>query len=131
MSKITGQEPDHWHRQDENGRWRHCMRDPRQLGPKLTYWSGDEQAYAAHLDQHEFLDQQPQSNSDDDPLVRAVLDYLNNEITKLVKLRELAVVLRRELASGVTLEQATSAQELKTWLPHVMDANPAESETRR
>lgn len=120
MTKITEDEPGHWHCQDEHGDWRHAMPDPRRLGPKRTHWSPDEQAYAVHLDQHDFHATSPQPRHDDDPLVRATLDYINNKMAVLEGVRTMAVLLRQELASGVALEETRSAPTLKTWLAMVM-----------
>jgi hypothetical protein len=119
MSKIAGDEPQHWHRDDGNGRLRHNMPDPRKFGISPVHWSDDDKAYAAHLTRHEELAASLTALPDDDPFVRAVLNFAANEAAVVERVRALAVLLRSELAEGTPLKHAKSAFALAQMLPHL------------
>lgn len=91
MSKITGQEPEHWHNADGT----HRMRDPRrftlpqpipgtrEMAPGQTrvnicYGDPDLARYWDHLDEHDRLMASPERKTDDSPAMSALLDALEN-----------------------------------------------------
>ncbi|MER6605721.1 hypothetical protein ABT282_07345 [Streptomyces sp. NPDC000927] len=111
MSKITGNEPKHWH--DENGN--HRMPDPRRFakaqpvmsngkptremsaGPsKATICSGDPdvKAYWDHLDAHDRLKVAPGRRDEDSDKVKALFDKLEHTQRQSETLAELIEACR-------------------------------------
>lgn len=111
MSKITGNEPKHWH--DENGR--HCMPDPRRLAEPLPVIRGgvatgemstppskadichgdpDMRLYWDHLDAHDQQREIPTRRSDDSPEVSALFDVIDNSEQQIATCRRLIGEMR-------------------------------------
>jgi hypothetical protein len=91
MTRITGDEPSHWH--DETGR--HRMPDHRKTpGWKRSYGSADEKAYWDHLEAH---DDAPLHRMDDDPaVVVALFDHIEAMQRTIAKSRELITAYRQQ-----------------------------------
>lgn len=113
MSKITGNEPQHWH--DEKGR--HRMPDPRRLaepepimrGGKPTgemsvplsrrdicHGDPDQSLYWDHLDAHDREASDPQRRDDDPADIRALFDKIEYNEAQNAIMRELIATKRRQ-----------------------------------
>lgn len=129
MSRISDSDPEHWHATRDDGQVRHNMPDPRKTGSAAAHWSDDERAYATHLTIHEEQAANVMPLDTDHPLVRDVLQYCANEATVIEHVRELTLILRRELAEGTPLTDAQSMKALEQMLPRLFRSGQANSAT--
>lgn len=119
MTLITGAEPNHWHRR-EDGAVRHDMTDPRRYkGYPQRLWTKDERSYVQHLEAHEAAaaSSSLEPTNTDHELVRTYLGYIAEESGRLRVVRELTLVLRHELATGVSIDDSEAANALRALLP--------------
>lgn len=94
MSRLTGNEPRHWH----DSRGRHRMPDPRALEIKACYRDGDERAYRAHLEEHEALAEVPEPQPDDGPAIVSLFEHIQVLEQTIRKERQLIITLRLKAA---------------------------------
>lgn len=118
MTLITGAEPKHWHRR-EDGAVRHDVTDPRRYrGYPQRLWTKDERSYVQHLEAHEAAATSSlEPTNTDHELVRTYLGYIAEESGRLRVVRELTLVLRHELATGVSIDASEAANALRALLP--------------
>lgn len=115
MSKITGNEPKHWH--DEDGR--HRMPDPRRvyergkfLGERFdgelvqdtprSLWERDERAYAEHLEAHGIgvNDPRPEPLAEDSKFVKLLFAKIEKNERQNKIMREWIVAIREAERAG-------------------------------
>lgn len=120
MTKITGNEPDHWH--DESGR--HRMPDPRPgyergrfLGETFEgelvqdtprhLWDPDERAYAEHLETHGIGadDPRPERREDDHKFVKLLFLKIENNERQNKIMREWIVAMREAEQAGKSTKE--------------------------
>lgn len=91
MSKITGSEPAHWHKEDG----KHRMTDPRTIpGWPIQYMDNDERAYLAHLEAHESAASNPQRRQDDPAVISSLFDLIEANEGQNEKMRALIAAYR-------------------------------------
>jgi hypothetical protein len=98
MSRITGNEPKHWH--DPKGR--HRMSDPRDVysGAAARHHDRDEQLYARHLEVHEILATDPEPLRGDPPAVAALFAHIESLEAVIAKEKQLVIALRQQAAQA-------------------------------
>ena len=93
MTKITGEEPWHWH----NAEGRHNMTDPRTLpNYPRKFWDKDELAYVSHLNAHKDALGLPERQDDDPEVIRTLFTLIEANEQQNDKLRALISAFRME-----------------------------------
>lgn len=73
MSKLTGQEPEHWHNKDG----KHLMTDPRKIdGYKRYMGDADERGYWDHLDLHDLNASNPEPHPEDTAVITSLFEMV-------------------------------------------------------
>lgn len=97
MSVLPGDRPDRsrvYH--DKDGR--HLFPHPSTYESRKSHWSAVERRYAAHLDRHKELVENPEPMQGDAPAVTALFEHIAHLELIIVKEKQLITALRQRAA---------------------------------
>ena len=101
MSEIEGMK-NHplWHNADGSHRHPH----PSTYQPSKSYWTGVERRYAAHLDRHQELVDNPEPMKGDPEAVTALFNHIEHLKLIIEKEKQLITAIRQKMAAGAELD---------------------------
>lgn len=111
MSKL----PDH----PDRGKWHgadgtHLFPHPGQYESRKSLWSAQERRYAAHLDRHKELADNPEPMDDDPDVVTALFAHIDNLQAIIAKEKKLIIALRQRRAMGATIDERAVSDVLRS-----------------
>lgn len=122
---LTGDEPQRWHRNLEDGRVVHALGDPRKDGIPKRDWDADMRRYVDHLERCEAIfDPEQLAPVDWDlPVTGAMFAAITASERKIDKLRMVIVAIRQAQQQGKTDAEieAMFASPDKTGDRHTVD----------
>lgn len=103
MSKLPNDRPErqrNFHGKDG----RHLFPHPSTYESRRSVWTAWERRYAAHLDRHAELADNPERMEGDHPSVLALFDHIEHLEKIIAKEKQLVIALRQKLAFGADLD---------------------------
>lgn len=110
MSALPGDQPDR-QRNFHGTRGEHLFPHPSSYEPRRSAWSAWERRYAAHLDRHKELAENPEPMDGDGETVKALFAHIEHLRAIIKKEQQLVVALRQRAA------EHPEADELELNLP--------------
>lgn len=95
MTAIEGMK-DHplWHNPDGSHRHPH----PKTYQPSMSYWTGVERRYAAHLDRHQELIENPEPMKGDSAAILSLFEHMEH-LKQIIEKEKLLIQALRQRAS--------------------------------
>lgn len=98
MSKLPGDKPLEHRRNFHGTKGEHLFPHPRTYEPRRSRWTGWEKAYAAHLDRHKELAENPEPMPGDSQVVTDLFAHIEHLRAIIRKEQQLIVALRQRAA---------------------------------
>jgi hypothetical protein len=99
MGQIHGERPREFRRNFHGTKGEHLFPHPETYARK-SEWTSWDRAYAAHLDRHRELIDNPEPMPGDSEAVRALFDHIEHLTETIAKEKQLIIALRQRDAQG-------------------------------
>jgi hypothetical protein len=112
MTRLPGDRPErqkNFHGADG----RHLFPHPRAYATRKSEWTAWDRRYAAHLDRHKELVDNPEPQPGDSPAVLALFDHISEQQSIIAKEKQLIHVLRQRAAEHPEADDLWQAEELR------------------